>query len=143
MVRFELAHLTDLTDIRDNVGDPNALEKTLWAYNESGMAFTIMHEKKPIAICGCIELWPGVGEAWFLTTKHVDNCKFHFYKEVTRLLHYVQNKMNLHRIQCAVEANYFKSQKWLHSMNFKAEGLMAAYGPDKKDYYRYSLTWLS
>jgi len=143
MVRFEFQHLREMTGIRDNIGDPQVVEKTVKAYAEQGMAFTIIHDDKVIAICGAVLQWPGVAEAWFLTTHHVDNCKFYFYREVRKLLEYVRKNMGLHRIQCAVESDYFKSMKWLKSMNFKSEGLMAAYGPDKKDHYRYSLIWLS
>lgn len=139
MVRFEFKHLRDMTDIRDNIGEPQVVESTIKAYMDQGMAFTIMYDNKPVAICGAVLQWAGVAEAWFLTTHHVDNCKFYFYREVKRILAYVIKNMNLHRMQCAVECDYFKSQKWLSSMGFKSEGLMPCYGPDKKDHYRYAL----
>jgi len=140
MVKFELKHLDDLTEIRDELG--GNLREKLELYCEMGTAYTIFDGGKPIAICGAVVQWEGVAEVWFLTTHHIDKCKIHFYREVMRGMRTIKKLFNLHRIQCSVEFDYEQSIKWLESMKFRCEGLMVAYGPDQKNHYRYSLTWL-
>ncbi len=137
MVNYQKSHV--LTEIRDELGKIDGINEKIQEFSDLGVAYTIFNKEIPIAVCGAAVLWEGVADVWFLTTHHIDKCKFHFYREVIMGMEHIKELFNLHRIQCSVEFDNERSMKWLETMGFKREGLMIEYGPDRKDHYRYAL----
>ena len=107
-----------------------------WAEaNEKGAGFTgIRKSDGKILGCGGIKvLWPGCGEAWAIYsdeigsyTKDCRNYAIYYLSELLKAL-------ELHRLQCVVDAEDKVKVRFAKSLGFEWEGVMKAYQPDGKD----------
>lgn len=106
-------------------------------YEQVGPAYTV-RVRSQIMVCGGVaHYWPGVGEAWVVTTDLIPRYPLSFHRTVKRMLRQLCRDMGLQRLQAAVPANHTVSRKWLERLGFRQEGLMPMYGPQGKTYVRY------
>ena len=100
-----------------------------------GLSFTLLHNSKPIVSGGVCPLWSGVAEGWVISSKRIFKNKIkaaRLIKERTDLL-CANNK--IWRLQTAVKADFKIGIRFAEFLEYKKEGLMVGYGPDKTDYY--------
>lgn len=128
---FESWHLDEL-DVKD------IFKSELKAENPEHFTYTFFKEKKVIAIFGLTLKWQGMGELWALTSNLVKDIPVAFHKACLSLLDAHIKKLNLHRVQCSIRADYLIGMKWVEALGFIQEGYMQKYGPNKMDYYLYA-----
>jgi hypothetical protein len=92
---------------------------------------------KAVAICGILELWKNVGEAWsIINTDQIS--KFiarNFRREIKRLL-----KEKYHRIQMTTDVDDPKALALAKMLGFSIEGVMKKYSTEKKNHFMHSIT---
>lgn len=91
-------------------------------------------EGEIIACGGVVILWRGVGEAWGLTTKHVDRYRIFYYKNTKLLIESIAQSFNLHRVQATVPVGHEPAARFIMRMGFAREGLLRKFGPDGSDF---------
>ncbi|MGE4298096.1 MAG: hypothetical protein AB7E47_08720 [Desulfovibrionaceae bacterium] len=138
---FRPEHLTRLCPrpaARANMawsGDFAALAR---AYAANGPALTLRLDGA-IAACGGICLcWPGMGEAWCVTSPLVERHPIRFCKEARKALALLERATRAHRVQAHAEAADPRAGRWLAWLGFGNEGLCEAYGPHRENVYRYA-----
>ena len=140
IVEFEMSHF-DRIQLRDwdlmgtqQMGD---VRERLKYFAENGPSYTGMIHGEVVGCAGVFIHWPGMGEAWVLSSPLVERFKLSFHRAIKQTLNGIQDNLKLHRIQCVVHADYTRSQKWVERLGFKKEGLLNKYAPDKAAYYMY------
>ena len=101
----------------------------------AGLSFTLLHNNNPLCSGGIVPLWNGVAEGWSISSKRIFRNKVkasRLIKERTDLL-CANNK--IWRLQTAVKADFKIGIRFAEFLEYKKEGLMVGYGPDKTDYY--------
>ena len=86
----------------DNI--PNYID-VLKLYTAEPWAHTAMHRGEMAAFFGVCKLWPGVAEAWMLTTPVVEGHGVKMLRGAMRYFDLAMREMNLHRMQITVNVN--------------------------------------
>ena len=89
----------------------------------------------PICSGGIIPTWLGSAQGWVISSKRIFRNKIkasRLIKERTDLL-CANNK--IWRLQTAVKADFKIGIRFAEFLEYRKEGLMVGYGPDKTDYY--------
>ncbi len=105
-----------------------------------GPAFTAATKDGAIMACaGLALLWPGVAEAWALTSPLVEGHALAFHRAVRRMLPAMIRQMGLVRVQATVLAGYALGARWLERLGFAREtaGPMRRYVGDD-DYHLFA-----
>ena len=93
-------------------------------------------------LAGCAGLtlfWPGVGDLWMLVG---DRAKLNPHETVKSIKLYMTKIIkdnNLWRVQTTGRTDEPDARKLIKILGFKEDCLMEKYGPDKSDYYLYSV----
>lgn len=111
--------------------------KTLEA-NPNAHTVTLLGEEGVLAILGLIVYWPGVAEAWSLTSDAVKKVPVAFHKAVLLLLDSEIQRLKLHRVQMTVKKDFQEGMRWAEALGFFPEGILHRYGPDRSDFYLYT-----
>ena len=83
-------------------------------------------------------LWPGVGEAWMLSSILMQQHPLVAARAVKRnLSNYIKEK-GYWRVQANVRVGWPQAEKFAAFVGMKREGLMPKFGPEKEDHYRYA-----
>jgi hypothetical protein len=139
IIPFE-SHHVEMMELRepDRLSLAGMQDRKIKVDKDSGEAWTGMVDEGVVACGGIIFLWPGVGWAWLLTGTLIRTNAISFHKAAIEKLKEMEDKYNLHRIQCSVNADYVASRKWLEKLGFTKEGLMKKYDTRERDYYMYA-----
>ncbi len=138
VVRFKKEHLAGFIP-REAVPEPfPTIEKRLDLYAQCGLAYSLIHDGRTIAIAGVAFVAEGVGEAWALTDFQVKRYPLAFHRAVKSGLNTIFETYKLRRIQAVVLADWRVGREWLKRLGFQSEGIMEAFGPDSADYIRYA-----
>lgn len=141
LVGFEPWHLAHIeARIHDRlelaqIGDP--VERGA-AYAAAGPAFTGLRDGRVAFCLGAVELWPGVAEAWSVTSALIETLPVSFHRLVLRMLDQQQSRHRCRRLQASVRQDHRTSIRWLHRLGFTYEGRMEAYGADGSPYLRFA-----
>ncbi len=103
--------------------------------------FTGIEAGQVVAIAGIYVIWPGVADAFVISTPLVEKYPKAFHRAILRGLLHLCQKRHIRRLQTAVHVDHKVSRKWIKRLGFRPEGLMRAYGPDGSDYIRYARIW--
>ena len=103
-------------------------------YAVKGPAWTLFHLEKIIASAGFYIMWPGVAEAWLMTTPLVYQYPVSFIKGTKEVFRRIDT-IGLKRIQATVKSEDRRAVKYLEHLGFKIEGFMPKYGPDGSDHF--------
>lgn len=114
----------------------NAKERAC-EYLTYGPAFTGICGEQFIGCGGLIILWPGVAEAWAVSTLLWPSKALSVHKAILTSLNELSATLGLWRIQTAVNEAHQVSCKWVERLGFKFEGAMPGYGPDGATYLRF------
>ena len=101
----------------------------------AGLAFTLLDNNVPVCSGGIIPTWLGNAQGWVISSKRIFRNKVkasRLIKERTDLL-CANNK--IWRLQTAVKADFKIGIRFAEFLEYRKEGLMVGYGPDKTDYY--------
>jgi hypothetical protein len=105
---------------------------------QAGPAFSLIIKEKVVIIGGVAILWPGVGEAWVISSPLVTTYPLALTRSVKRYLGLIEKAKHLHRVQAVVLVDHPTGHRWIRGLGFKCEGMMIAYGPNKEDFMRYA-----
>jgi hypothetical protein len=137
IVPFEPAHLQAIEarefEAREMLFLPDMAERVR-DYMARGMAYTGFLGDKILMCAGIVVLWRGVGEVWSVTTPLVTKYPLTFHRTMSRVLGLLERSMGLWRIQVAIHANHYVSQRWIERLGFEFESFKPGYGPDGSRY---------
>jgi hypothetical protein len=106
------------------------INKQLELYAKIGHVWVTVKDNEPIAIYGLYECSPKVLHCWMLFNKASAKAAKTIIKEMKQIL---EESMNTHhRIQTYLFMGDHAA-KYLKVLNFKKEGTMRAFGPQKED----------
>ncbi len=91
-------------------------------------------EGEIIACGGIVILWKGVGEAWGLTTKLVEDYRILYYKTTKTMIEGFAKALKLHRVQATVPVGHEPAARFIIKLGFAREGLLKKFGPDGSDF---------
>ena len=125
---LDKAMLTDIPNYTDY----------LKAYAASGTAYTAIHDSQMVCSFGVNLLWPKVGEAWMLTSHHVDGVPMSLTKGAIRFFNQCATDLPLKRLQITVDSRNKVAVQWASLLQFKQEGVLEKDGPSGSDYFMYA-----
>jgi hypothetical protein len=123
---------------RSDVESIPHFKKACEMYEKLGGAYTLLSEDGVVCIAGVTPIWPGVGSAWSITSDLVKKYPKSYYKATLQFLGAISGDWKLHRIQTTTHCDNEIAANWLEHLGFVCEGVMKAYGVDKKDHYLYA-----
>ena len=141
IVDFSVRHLSGMTlrpqsrisfDHIPNYPDKlRAVEHTKWSH-------TAVVTGDIVCCFGVIELWPGLGEAWMLTSDKVKRYPISLTRGARRYFDAAARDLQLRRLQITTNVNDELAVRWANRLNFTQEGLLRRYGPDGSDHFMHS-----
>ena len=100
-----------------------------------GIYWTGRSEEGVIALGGVKRVWPGVGEAWIVTSDLVEKYPLLYTRHVKRLMMKAVEELRLHRLQATVWEGHPRSVGWLRRcMGMHIEGYLEGYGPGRENF---------
>jgi hypothetical protein len=137
---YEEAHLYELMDgdLNDgavkNIGYMRSYAETL---QQPGWSYTLIENGYILRCCGIVDMWPGVGEAWFIASSKIhENVRPFIRFAKTDVMDVVVEQNKLWRVQGVCKADWPAARRFARLMGFEEEGLMRKYGPEQADYMR-------
>ena len=125
---FERAYYKNLPDYQDR----------LKMYAQCGQSLTAICDGEIACCFGAIPIWPGVAEAWLLTSYMVDTRAVSLTRGAIRYFNNICSEMSLHRLQITVDCANDVAIRWAKALNFTQEGVMRKYGPDGSDHIMFA-----
>jgi RimJ/RimL family protein N-acetyltransferase len=101
-------------------------------------SFTGIKDGQIVGCAGLAPRWNGVYTAWLMLT---ENLSLRDWIIVTDRVEDVFQKAfseGVHRIEATVVSHFDAGHRWANRLNFKPEGVMRSYGPDKSDHVLYA-----
>jgi hypothetical protein len=111
------------------------LKSFIIAQASMGTAITALVDSKPVAIFGCVQLWPGNAEFWSVLSSKAKSYPIHMTKIAKLFMDVAEQSLRLHRLQITVRCDNEAAVRWAHALGFEIEGLMRMYLPDHGDAY--------
>jgi len=90
--------------------------------------------RQPLCIVGITPLWPGVGEAWMLVSRHAAGHGFGLVKGVRRELARAVERAGLRRVQLTVDETDGEAVRFVLLLGAEFEGRMLEYGLNGSTY---------
>lgn len=100
-----------------------------------GPAFTLIYQGRVVACWGLIIHWPGLAEAWMITTPALKPIAAPFTYASRRFLAIAAQSLALRRIQIHVQTSNGAALAWARAARFKQEAKLEAYDPMGGDVY--------
>ena len=101
-----------------------------------GWSYSLVHNGHLICCAGLVDMWPGVGEAWFIASQKIHKDARPFIRFARQIQSDVIEQNNLWRAQAVVKVGWDKALRFANFLGYKKEGIMQQYGPNRDDYYR-------
>lgn len=136
VVAFRPDHLLDFEPLPlfAPLGDVKGRVLALAKERPSFPITTLIVDGKPAAVMGMNPLWPGVAEAWAVTSDRVRAAPIWFHREVRRLVAYCERTYQYHRVQITVPMGFPVGLRWAVMLGFEPESRLFQYGPDRQDH---------
>ena len=112
-------------------GEPRELA----AQAQLGPAFTLINAGKVAALWGLAVPWPGMAEAWMVTTPAVRPIAAEFTYAARRFCAIAAQSLKLRRIQIHVQTTNLQAIAWARAARFKPEAVLEAYTRNGEDVY--------
>ena len=125
---FDQAYFTDIPNYRE----------ILKMYAASGNACTALLDGKVACCFGFQLLWPGVAEAWMLTSNQINTKAVSLTRSAGRYFDHIATKQVLKRLQITVNAQHDLAMRWAVALRFTQEGIMRNYGADGSDHVMFA-----
>lgn len=104
-------------------------------------SYTALLDGVPVLMAGVLPLWKGVGEAWTFIKDEAKSRPSWLTRTVKRTLEQIARDHGFHRLQANCDPTDRMACRWLQTLEFKKEGLMHLYSPDKRDRVMYARTF--
>jgi hypothetical protein len=105
----------------------------------SGVSTTILIDGR-VAFCGGVtKVWPGVGEAWLMSSDLARRNPLLLTKTARRFIASAMDALALHRVQCFVDTSDQRAVRWPPALGFQHEGTLRRYGFDGSDHEAFSI----
>jgi len=121
---FDRAHFDTIPDYRER----------LLAITQAGLSKTAVVDGDMVCSFGVVELWPGVAEAWMLTSYNVERFPISLTRGARRYFDHIYSDLKLHRLQIMVDCRNVIAIKWAKALKLTEEGTLRGYGPDGSDH---------
>lgn len=132
-VPFEADHIEAIMD--DQV-------QQYWRENAEALmqnpGYTMMKNGEPLLSTGIIELWPGVGETWLVTSSKITDYPISVARTVRNGMRWMIEKKGYWRVQANVQVGWPVAERFAYWMGMKSEGLMPKFGLDQADHWRFA-----
>lgn len=135
--RFEMSHLEGF-QCRENFNGDLTIPMMENMMDPKRDVVSLIKEGEVICFAGVNHLRVGVGEVWLIGGKAIEKYKFEFFKTVLGLIKFVEEQMNLHRIEMAVDCSWQDGAKWARNLGFRFEGIARAYDFQRRDHAIYT-----
>lgn len=112
-----------------------SVESMLEMQSKLGLAVTVLVNTHPVAIFGCIMLWPGVAEMWSIISDDARRYPKQLTVVAKAFSDIAVQSLSLHRLQITVRYDDPRALRWAKYLGFEPEGLMMKYSPDGMDTY--------
>lgn len=106
---------------------------------QSKFSVTLMADDKPIICSGIVELWPGVGEGWFVATDDLTNHPVTIARATKEVLYDQIDEGGYWRLQANIRTTWFTAVRFSEFLGFEKEGVMKKFGPDGANYLRVAI----
>lgn len=140
ILNYDPDHLHELMDGDLNDGAiKNIGYMKEWAseLQQPGWSYTLIENGHIICCAGIVNMWPGVGEAWFIASSKIHQYPKPFIRFAkTDVMKKVVDENDLWRVQAVCKADWPAALRFANFMGFETEGLMRKYGPEAMDYLR-------
>ena len=104
-------------------------------YGIPGLSFTLLADNNIVLCGGITPMWDGVAEGWVIASKRIYDHKIKSVSAIKKRLDLLCTNNKIWRLQTAVKADFKIGIRFAEFLEYKKEGLMVGYGPDKTDYY--------
>ena len=127
IVPFKVEHAVEL--MRGELTESNLAKSDEIAerdgsfYLSRGPCFSGVEDGRVLGSAGIMLMWPGVGEAWVLFSKDVENIKKFVYETVTDYLITLVCDLDLRRVQAHCSTELPEAVRFLEQMGFEREGM--------------------
>lgn len=105
------------------------------AQSKLGTAVTVLLHGQPVAIFGCVLLWPGCAEAWSILSPQAREHPIHLTRVAKAFMDIAEQSLRLHRLQMTVRCSDLRAVRWALALGFNIEGAMLKYLVDGSDAY--------
>jgi hypothetical protein len=107
----------------------------LAAQSRIGTAITVLLHGTPVAVFGCVLLWPGVAEMWSILTPQAREHPIHTTRVAKSFRDIAAQSLRLRRLQMTVRCSDLRAVRWALAIGFSIEGAMQKYLVDGADAY--------
>jgi len=141
IVPFHWAHpyAMDLREFDKRAFDniPN-YQDMLKAFQAEGGACTALWRGKIVACWGCNNMWPGVSEAWLITSVEIVSLASTLTRATIRYFDKIATEDKLKRLQITVDVENELAMRWAKMLKFTPEGVMRKYGAGGIDHMMFA-----
>jgi len=138
---FQIGHLTNFVFRDEDIYSLKYMddyEDHIIIFLKKNLTFTLSYQNKTIFIVSFNKLWPGVFEIWGVVNKQYLYNYFSIFRYARYILNDFVKNFNVHRLQCQVRKEFYKSHRMMKFLDFKKEAVLYNYGPFKETYIQYS-----
>lgn len=110
----------------------------LQAFQAEGNALTALWRGRIVACWGHNTMWPGVAEAWLITSVEIVSLSVTLTRTTIRYFNKIATEQQLKRLQITVDVKNDLAIRWAHALKFEPEGLLRKYGPSGSDHMMFA-----
>lgn len=110
----------------------------LKAFQAEGNALTALWRGRIVACWGYNKMWPGVAEAWLITSVEIVSLSVTLTRTTIRYFDKIAIEQQLKRLQITVNVENDLAMRWANALKFQPEGLLRKYGPSGSDHMMFA-----
>lgn len=139
IIPFSVNHVVSI-DMRDHEtwASREMLEEFAQEHMRRGGGYSMVDDGKIIACGGVDVVWQGVGEAWTILSRHIEQHKLSLHRTTRCFLDNLIHMRRLHRVQAHVLKADERAVRWINALGFHAEAVLESFGPNREDYILYA-----
>lgn len=135
LVPFAPYHLALMAEQYPDAAPDAASARNMAESAAAGPAFTLMVHGRIGAVFGLVIPWPGMAEAWMLTTPAIKPIAVPFTYGARKFCDIAAQSLGLRRIQIHVQNTNDTFTDWARAAKFRFEGKCEAYRADGGDVF--------
>jgi hypothetical protein len=92
---------------------------------------------EPIALFGCVPLWPGVWSMWFFATDNLHQIGIGVTRVIIKAIVPMLWEGGAHRLECRSMEGHTQAQDWLEVIGARRECTLRRFGREGEDFHVY------
>lgn len=104
----------------------------------SPYAFLAFLDAEPVAVCGGIEMWPGLWSVFMFATDRWEKVALSVTRHVRREMIPYVSLQGARRLECRSISNHPSAHAWLRSLGFELEAVLPLYGRDGQTFLMFT-----